>query len=50
MRKANGRQTTDNGLQVMTKAHIAFGKVSYKGEGYILKIITKLYVTGMMTL
>jgi hypothetical protein len=25
--KVNGRQTTDDGRQVMTKAHIAFGKV-----------------------
>jgi hypothetical protein len=24
----NGRQTTDDGRQVMAKAHIAFGKVS----------------------
>jgi hypothetical protein len=24
----DGRQTTDNGRQVMAKAHIAFGKVS----------------------
>ena len=28
MWKVNGRQTTDDGRQVMAKAHIAFGKVS----------------------
>ena len=28
MWKANERQTTDDGRQVMAKAHIAFGKVS----------------------
>jgi hypothetical protein len=28
MWKVNGRQTTDNGRQVMAKDHIAFGKVS----------------------
>jgi len=28
MWKVNGRQTTDDGQQVMAKAHIAFGKVS----------------------
>jgi hypothetical protein len=28
MRKVNGRKMTDNGRQVMAKAHIAFGKVS----------------------
>jgi hypothetical protein len=28
MWKINERQTTDNGRQVMAKAHIAFGKVS----------------------
>ena len=28
MWKANGRWTTDDGRQVMAKAHIAFGKVS----------------------
>jgi hypothetical protein len=28
MWKVNGRQTTDDGHQVMTKDHIAFGKVS----------------------
>jgi hypothetical protein len=27
MWKVNGRQTTDDGRQVMAKAHIAFGKV-----------------------
>jgi hypothetical protein len=27
MWKVNGRQMTDDGRQVMTKAHIAFGKV-----------------------
>ena len=28
MWKVNGRQMTDDGRQVMAKAHIAFGKVS----------------------
>jgi hypothetical protein len=28
MWNVNGRQTTDDGRQVMAKAHIAFGKVS----------------------
>jgi hypothetical protein len=28
--KVNGRQATDDGRQVMAKAHIAFGKMSYK--------------------
>ena len=28
MWKVNGRQMTDDGRQVTTKAHIAFGKVS----------------------
>jgi hypothetical protein len=28
MWKVNGQQTTDNGRQVMAKAHVAFGKVS----------------------
>ena len=28
MWKVNGRQTTDDGCQVMKKGHIAFGKVS----------------------
>ena len=28
MWKVNGRRTTDEGRQVMAKAHIAFGKVS----------------------
>jgi hypothetical protein len=29
MQKVNGRQITEDGCQVMAKAHIAFGKVSY---------------------
>jgi hypothetical protein len=29
MQKVNGRQMTEDGCQVMAKAHIAFGKVSY---------------------
>ena len=28
MWKVNGRQMTDDGRQVMSKAHISFGKVS----------------------
>ena len=28
MQKVNRRRTTDDGCQVMAKAHIAFGKVS----------------------
>ena len=28
MWKVNGQQTTDDGRQMMAKAHIAFGKVS----------------------
>jgi hypothetical protein len=28
MWKVNGRRTTDDGCQVLTKAHIAFGEVS----------------------
>ena len=30
--KVNGRRTTDDGRQVMAKAHVAFGKVSKKGQ------------------
>ena len=29
MQNVNGRQMTEDGCQVMAKAHIAFGKVSY---------------------
>jgi hypothetical protein len=28
MQKVNGRQMTEDGCQVMAKAHIAFGKVT----------------------
>jgi hypothetical protein len=28
MWKVNGRRTTDDGCQMMAKAHVAFGKVS----------------------
>ena len=35
MWKVNGQQTKDDGRQVMAKAHLAFGKVSYKNVNFV---------------
>jgi hypothetical protein len=42
-RRLKCEKLTDNGCPVMTKAHVAFGKVSKK-KVYIINSITKSYI------